>query len=51
MPVRDRYSSQRTALLLYTVAYHAGGAPAGARPPGNGIAWGHQGWASVNRTG
>jgi hypothetical protein len=48
MPVRDRYSSRRTALLLYTFAYRGGGAPAGTLPPGDGFAWRHQQWANGN---
>ncbi|MGY2486547.1 hypothetical protein [Cupriavidus sp. CP313] len=45
MPLRDRYSSRRTALVLYTFAYRGGGAPADTMPPRDGFTWRYQCWS------
>ena len=47
MPLRDRYSSRRTSLVLFTLAYHKGIAPDGAAPPSEIVSWRNQAWVKA----
>ncbi len=46
MPLRDRYSSRRTSLVLFTLAYRKGVAPGGAAPPSEIVSWRNQAWGN-----